>query len=662
MILILILLFIQYILASMQASFVFGGDSAEYSLTGSTFSIPHAPGYPLYTLLSNLLVRIIPLGTITWKIGLLSSIPTVLTSYFIYKIIIQLIKDKFVALFSSVFYIFIFVIWLYSIVPEAFALNSLLIASITYLCLRLNQTAKNRNRIIYLICLLIGLSVAHHHTFVLFIPGWFLLLKTNSRNFFLKNKVKNLFFLLLGASFYLYAPVASYFNPPLDWENPQTLDGFIRLITRSSYGTFSAFPGAQSNLPQQLLTMFSSLIFLLQDFKVLGLILIIIGIVTLFKINKNFFKFIVCTLIMQFFFLFIIKFALTHPFLAGVYERFLTLIYLALIFPFAIGVWKVIEVFKNTQKLVNSAQLKKVLQYSIYVFFLIYLGIMIQQNYLRISKIKNLKAFETFAKDLLKTAPQNSIVNILSDTAFFSSMYVYHVEKYRDDLKLIFIDLIGRDYMRKKIIQQYPDVYIPKSNDKKIFESFLQKNSKKYTILWEKPLSTGYWLPYGLLWKYYPTQKDALKDTENVLKVTADLWQNKYSVPILDRYDKDIFHLVAVQDYYMEMYYAHALTLAVNKRYDEAVKILDEIRFKYKSNIKGINVAFLEISLNRENCTDGKKYADAVDTKQDLQKSIDVKILLKYYSQCDQKNKNIEKYIKLYNKLKTDEDVSLKKL
>src|SRR5439155_26162293 len=40
---------------------------------------------------------------------------------------------------------------------------------------------------------------------------------------------------LLGASFYLYMPLASMTNPPLNWSYPRTWHGFLHALTRGQY-------------------------------------------------------------------------------------------------------------------------------------------------------------------------------------------------------------------------------------------------------------------------------------------------------------------------------------------------------------------------------------------------------------------------------------------
>lgn len=635
---------IWILLGLLQGNFIFGGDSAEFSLVASTLSIPHAPGYPLYTLLGNVFVKILPIGTVPWKLSLISSFSTIFTGFLVYKILFTLTKDRFVSLFTSVFYIFIFLIWLYAIVPEVFALNNLIIALITYSCLWLNSTNKEkvRKRVLNLTFFLLGLSIANHHTFVLFLPGWFLLIKRDVRGFVFRNLRLSIVFLLLGSAFYLYAPFASSTNPPLDWENAKTLDGFIRLITRSSYGTFAAYPGANLNFISQIFTVLSLVFFILHDFRILGIFFILFGLFRLVKINNRFFAFIACSLFMQLLFIFATNFVLTSSFIAGVYERFLTFIYLTLIFPFGIGVWKVTELFRSKKIPVHHGALKFIVRYSIFVFLILFLVIEFQQNFQKIKRIKNLNTFEVYAKELLDTVPRDSILNVLSDTPFFTSYYIYNVEKYRNDIKFIFIDLIGRDYFAEKVRKQYPNIYVSRSNNmNEVISSFLKVNSEKHAILFEKPLDTGYWQPYGLLWKYYPTQEAALKDTNTIIQLNKSFWDN-YKIPKLSKDERSILLLSDLQNYYLRMFYVFSDFLSMNNRLNDSNKYLQKILKTYDGNYKpAINLLLKNYTIQSK-CNEASKYLGYYKYKPPQLLESELKLLVNYYTKCEPNNKILE--------------------
>ncbi len=48
-------------------------DAGEFQLAAAGWGIPHPPGYPLYTVLGALWVRLIPLGSVPWRLNLLSA-------------------------------------------------------------------------------------------------------------------------------------------------------------------------------------------------------------------------------------------------------------------------------------------------------------------------------------------------------------------------------------------------------------------------------------------------------------------------------------------------------------------------------------------------------------------------------------------------------------
>ena len=56
---------------------------------------------------------------------------------------------------------------------------------------------------------------------------------------------------VLGAAFYLYMPLASMSNPPLNWGYPRTVGGFIHAFTRGQYEKIRPTSGAGNNLIEQ---------------------------------------------------------------------------------------------------------------------------------------------------------------------------------------------------------------------------------------------------------------------------------------------------------------------------------------------------------------------------------------------------------------------------
>lgn len=635
-----------------QSIYLFGGDSAEYSTALSTFSIPHPPGYPLYSLLGNLITRIVPFGSIPWKASLLSSIPTLLTAFLIFLIIREITKHSGVAIVSSFFYIFLFPVWLYAEVPEVFALNNLLIAGITYCIISFNKTRSRTSPVF--IYVLIGLSIAHHHTFILFIPAWYFLITRKLRKrFFTAGTKKNIVAMLFGVSFYLYAFIASKFNPPIDWENSQSFMGILRLFTRSSYGTFSSYTGVSPNIGNQIFDFFSLFIFIVQDFRILGTVFIILGLIYCIKKRDNISRFLMIALAAQFFFYFYSNFYLKSSLVIATFERFLIASYFILIFYFAFGLvfaFQFIE--KKILMYLYNPLSKKISRLFIFLFMCMFILILFITNYGSIKTIKYTKDFENYAIDILNSLPKDSILYLAGDTPYFTTEYVHSVEKKRPDIKLIYVNLLLRDYYSEKIKRRYPDIYIPpiKLNKTVFYKQFLEKNSEKFPIFYELPDNEGFWQPYGLLWKYYDTPNHAKEDTQNLLQTNEKLWKG-FHIPILAAKQKNILFLSHLQELYARSMNAYLMWLINNNEYDTAIKhIINNQSLLGKDNIIDMNA---QLALKKKDCTELKNYQGVMSKKNMYELSLmQLEAIIKYYGICDQNNQGVYKYLRVYQKFK----------
>ena len=70
---IILTLIVWVIYLLLQSKSIFGGDAGDLAAAAYVWGIPHSPGYPLYTLLGALVAHLVPVGTVAWRIGLLSS-------------------------------------------------------------------------------------------------------------------------------------------------------------------------------------------------------------------------------------------------------------------------------------------------------------------------------------------------------------------------------------------------------------------------------------------------------------------------------------------------------------------------------------------------------------------------------------------------------------
>jgi hypothetical protein len=145
-----------------------GWDSAMLQVAGSTWGIPHSPGYPLYTILSNLFVRLLGLAPgasdtpIVWRVSFWSTVTSLLTLIFTYLTVRKLVRSRAAAVIASGILGLSFVFWRGAIMAEVYSLNALIFA-LTY-WLALTWADDPRDRWLIALGLTLGAGLAHHRT------------------------------------------------------------------------------------------------------------------------------------------------------------------------------------------------------------------------------------------------------------------------------------------------------------------------------------------------------------------------------------------------------------------------------------------------------------------------------------------------------------------
>ena len=166
-------LYLRTMPPGMSSWIVEGWDSAMLQVTGSTWGIPHSPGYPLYTILANLFVRTtgwLPglAGTaVAWRVSFFSTVTSLLTLILVYLIVRRLTRNRFVALGISALLGVSFIFWRGAIMAEVYSFNAFIFA-LTY-WLALVWDADRRDRWLVLLGLVLGAGVVHHRT-AFFLP------------------------------------------------------------------------------------------------------------------------------------------------------------------------------------------------------------------------------------------------------------------------------------------------------------------------------------------------------------------------------------------------------------------------------------------------------------------------------------------------------------
>ncbi len=151
-----------------------GWDSAMLQVTGSTWGIPHSPGYPLYTILSNLFVRwlnglpYLMQTDYAWRVTAWSTTTSLLTLLLTYFTVWRITRDRVLALTSGIVLGVSFIFWRAAIMAEVYSFNALIFV-LTYWLLLVWLERQHWGYLVIL-GLVLGAGVVHHRTALILPP------------------------------------------------------------------------------------------------------------------------------------------------------------------------------------------------------------------------------------------------------------------------------------------------------------------------------------------------------------------------------------------------------------------------------------------------------------------------------------------------------------
>lgn len=235
------------------------GDSGEFIAAASSLSLPHAPSYPLFTLLGKCAILLNPWANIAYKSNLLALFFGVMSCVFLFILARQLGLRGISSAFAAAIFALSGLLREQSAATEVFTLNAFFLILIAcVLCA--DRESFSPTLKMGLSGFLLGLGLGNHHTLVLtgslvalFYAHWKTEKPFAGQGMWGDVVRDALFFGLFftaGFSIYLFLPIRSLQEPPLDWSNPENLANFIRVVTRADYGSLSLTLGEK--LPRNL--------------------------------------------------------------------------------------------------------------------------------------------------------------------------------------------------------------------------------------------------------------------------------------------------------------------------------------------------------------------------------------------------------------------------
>ena len=226
-------------------------DAVMLQMQVAVLGITHPTGYPTYLTLSHLFTYL-PVGDVAYRVNLASATYGALAVGIVFGAGYLLSRRIVAAAVAAVAFGLGGAIWSQAVIAEVYTMNALLI-SLTLVSLLLWRD-RGRDRYLLLAAFLCGICLTHHLTSGLLLPASLLLVGLvdwrRLLEWRLMLKCAGLFF--LGLTPYLYLPIRSWMNAPMDANNPSNLERFWYVVSGGNLtGTFFAFGPAE--LPRRLL-------------------------------------------------------------------------------------------------------------------------------------------------------------------------------------------------------------------------------------------------------------------------------------------------------------------------------------------------------------------------------------------------------------------------
>ncbi|MBC5809863.1 MAG: DUF2723 domain-containing protein [Candidatus Eremiobacteraeota bacterium] len=149
-------------------------DTGEMQTIPYILGISHPTGFPTFVFAGWLFSHALPLGTVAWRIGILTAAAMAAAAYFAYRAVVELDGTRLLGFGSALVFACGYVVWTRGSRTEVHALS--LAFACAAICLLLRWRTSGDTRMLSLAALSEGLGLATHGVTVLLLPGLILLL------------------------------------------------------------------------------------------------------------------------------------------------------------------------------------------------------------------------------------------------------------------------------------------------------------------------------------------------------------------------------------------------------------------------------------------------------------------------------------------------------
>ncbi len=427
-------------------------DSGELATAAYYLGVAHPTGYPLYVLLGWLFTRL-PVGTVAYRLNLLSACAAALTVVLLTLVLLELLRHRppfqgsLAAAGAPLLLAFSPMFWSQAVVTEVYALNALFVALLLFALAKASAEWPHRA----LAPAGLGLGLANHVTIVLMLPSLLLGLAPRFRAG--APTARTALGLLaigvgVGTALYLLLPLRSAAAPPYaSWGDLRTPADLAAHVTGSTYRD------ALFSLPLEAVLLKLPVVarLLLDQFGWAGYLLIVMGCWSMFQ-ERRLFSAAWCLAALLY-----LLFALEYAVLDS--QLYLMPFFLLLAVPAGFGIASLAALAPaRAGSMPRWAPFASALP----VVALVLLSLV--GNWARMDMSQNWGAYN-YSRDTLDTLPEKSLVFTREDRNTFSLWYVQYVEGYRPDVAIVDARLLSWPWYRRNLARTYPDLAVPQSNE-----------------------------------------------------------------------------------------------------------------------------------------------------------------------------------------------------
>ncbi|MFV2045381.1 MAG: DUF2723 domain-containing protein, partial [Anaerolineales bacterium] len=263
-------------------------DMGEFATAAYVLGIAHNTGYPLVMLLGKLFT-FLPVGDIAYRVNLMSAFFGALTVLFLYMVVFEITRRRLASGIAALTLAFTSTLWSNATWATSYDLNAFLTVLILWMALR--WRSERSIGYLYAAGLTFGLSLGNHRMILGLIPalGYLVWAELRSGDTKLNRRQAAILagLVLAGSAVNLYLPLRAAQDPPLNWGDPSSLEGFVTMILTGAQD-IDAFSNPLADVGS--LWRAASIIGLYPsyEFSLLGLLIAAVGCVWLFKRDQAF--------------------------------------------------------------------------------------------------------------------------------------------------------------------------------------------------------------------------------------------------------------------------------------------------------------------------------------------------------------------------------------